>query len=73
MRWTIYIGDYAQHSVIAEDEDSAIDRWCDEQGWESPDAAAQEYEGMTGEDVYAVPEDHHFELVNFYEKYLRDI
>jgi hypothetical protein len=54
MRWTIYIGDYAQHSVSAGSEDEAIARWLDEQGYESTDHAAQEYEGMTGEDVFAV-------------------
>lgn len=57
MRWIIYIGDFPQHVVVAEDEARAIAKWCDEQGYETLDQAAAEFEGMTGHDIRAVSMD----------------
>lgn len=53
-RWQVFIGEYLQGTVIADDERSAIRRMCDEAGYDTPDEMAREYEGHTEADVRAV-------------------
>lgn len=53
MRWQIYIGEYDQHIVKADTEEQAIKNWCNDQGYDSPDEAAAEYD-LEGADVRAV-------------------
>ena len=50
----IMIGPYEQHIVRSESEDRAVKKWLEDQGWESAEAAAAEYEGVTSGDVHAV-------------------
>ena len=51
--YRIYIGDYAQHTVRAFTEKDAIGKWLNDQGYDSADEAASEYE-LNAEDISAM-------------------
>lgn len=53
-RYIIIVGGCELHTVTAPDDQTAIEKWLDEQGWESRDHAASEYEGITANDIHAV-------------------
>jgi hypothetical protein len=51
-RFEIWIGDYQQHTVRATDGASAVKKWLEDQGYDTLDQAAKEYD-LSGSDIVA--------------------